>query len=313
MGLVFSSVLTEILPPKCDYTTDDIPDLTGKVVIVTGANTGIGKATAKALLAHNAKVYIAARDENKADLAIKGLKDQTGKESFFLKLDLADLLSVKAAAKEIESKEKELHILINNAGVMYPPIEQVTAQGYDFQFGTNVLGHFYFTKLLMPLLISGAKSSSDGKSRVVNVSSVAHITVNNLNFNTFKDGPARRKRLFGVPLYGQSKFGNIVFATELARRYGDQGIVSTALHPGPIKSDLYRDVPYLLPFASLIMYPASQGAVTSLWAGTSPEGAKLGGKYLVPWCRIGQPHPATQDPELGRQLWEWAEEQVENI
>ncbi|KAF8231776.1 NAD(P)-binding protein [Tricholoma matsutake] len=313
MGLAFSSVYQHLFPPKCTYTVNDIPDLTGKVVIVTGANTGIGKETAKALLSHNAKVYIAARDQSKADLAIKDLEDQTGKESFFLKLDLADLLSVKAAAKEFESKEKELHILFNNAGVMLPPIEKVTAQGYDLQFGTNVLGHFYLTKLLMPLLLSGAKSSPDGKSRVVNVSSVGHIMASNLDFNTFKDGPARRRPSVRSLLYGQSKFGNIVFANELFRRYGDQGIVSTSVHPGNIKTDLYQGVPLMVSLVGFTMYPASTGAVTSLWAGTSVEGAKLGGKYLVPWARLGRAHAGTQDPELGKRLWEWAEEQVENI
>ncbi|KAF8231767.1 NAD(P)-binding protein [Tricholoma matsutake] len=308
------SLLWEIFPQKSHFTVDDIPDLTGKVVIVTGGNAGIGKETAKALLSHNAKVYIAARDEKKAHLAIKDLKDQTGKESFFLMLDLADLLSVKAAAKEFESKEKELHILFNNAGVMYPPTEMVTAQGYDLQFGTNVLGHFYFTKLLMPLLILGAKSSSDGKSRVVNLSSIGHILSGNLNFNTFKDSPARRKELLRFPLYSQSKFGNIVFANELARRYESQGIVSTAVNPGIITTNLYQGIPRVFYFIlGLVMHPVSQGAVTSLWAGTSAESAKLGGKYLVPWARIGLPRAGTQDLELGRQLWEWAEEQVENI
>jgi len=277
-------------------------------------SAGIGKETAKALLSHNAKVYIAARDQRKAQLAIQDLKDQTGKQSWFLKLDLADLHSVKAAAEEFQTKEKQLHILFNNAGVMCPSIELVTAQGYDLQFGTNFLGHFYFTKLLLPVLISGAKSSSDGKSRIVNLSSAGHLLVRNLNFNTFKDGPARRKCSI-IPLYGQSKFANIVFANELDRQYENQGIVSTSVHPGLISTDLFREYPKFLIYigAWFVMYPASQGAVTQLWAGTSVEGAELGGKYLVAWARAGQPYARTQDPALGRQLWEWAEEQVKDI
>ncbi|RDB18051.1 hypothetical protein Hypma_000729 [Hypsizygus marmoreus] len=310
---VAQSLLLETFPPKATYSVDDIPDLTGKVIIVTGSNTGIGKETAKALLAHGAKVYIAARNQEKADSAIADLKAQTGKEGIFLKLDLADLPSIKSAAEEFLSKEKELHVLFNNGGVMVPPLDQVTVQGYDLQFGTNFLGHFYFTKLLLPALISGAKSSLDGKARVVNTASSGHVFAHGLDFNTFKDGPKRRSQ-FVFPLYAQSKYANIVFANELARRYADQGIVSTAVNPGNLRSDLQRHLPKMLTtVAYYFLYPASQGALTQLWAGTSPEGAEFNGKYLVPWARIGTPLAGTQDPELGKQLWAWADEQVEQI
>jgi len=143
MGLVLSYLISSF-PPASHFTVKDIPDLSGKVIIVTGANTGIGKETAKALLSHNAKVYIAARSKEKAEQAIADLKDQTGKEAIFLKLDLSDLNSVKAAAEEFQSQEKALHVLFNNAGVMMPPMDQLTTQGYDLQIGTNTLGPFYF-------------------------------------------------------------------------------------------------------------------------------------------------------------------------
>ncbi|KAG6808463.1 hypothetical protein H0H92_004035, partial [Tricholoma furcatifolium] len=187
---------------KSAFSVDDIPDLAGRVMIVTGANTG--KETAKALLAHNAKVYIAARNKEKTEAAIEDLKAATGKEAIFLKVDLADLPSIKAGAEEFLSKEKELHVLFNNGGVMIPPIELLTEQGYDLQFGTNVLGHFYLTKLLLPALLAGAKSSSDGKARVVNTSSSAHMS-GALDFNTFKDSP-KRKKTASFTLYAQSKF-----------------------------------------------------------------------------------------------------------
>lgn len=311
MGSAISS-FHQIFPPKSKFAVEDIPDLTGKIIIVTGASGGIGKETAKALLAHNAKVYIAARSKEKVDSAIKDLKEQTGKEALFLKLDLGDLPSIKAAVQEFESKEKELHVLFNNAGVMIPPLDMVTTQGYDLQFGTNVLGHFYFTKLLLPVLLAGVKSSSDGKARVVNTSSMGHIS-GSLDFNTFKDGPARKKST-SWNMYAQSKFGNVVFSNEPARRYGDQGIVSTALHPGNIRTDLQRHTPKLInSLAQFVLYPAHQGALTQLWAGTSVAGAELNGKYLVPWARIGAPRKGVEDPQLGKQLWEWLEEQVENI
>ncbi|KAG6849931.1 hypothetical protein H0H93_003460 [Arthromyces matolae] len=278
------SYFTQAYPPSPTFSVDDIPDLTGRVVIVTGANT----------------VYIAARNKQKTEEAIKDLKDSTGKEAIFLHVDLADLPTIKAGAEDFLR------------GVMTPPIEDLTKQGYDLQFGTNVLGHFYLTKLLLPALISGAKSSPDGKARVVNTSSSGHMS-GFLDFNTFKDSPKRRKYL-SFSLYAQSKFGNVVFAQELARRYEDQGIVSTSLNPGNLRSDLQRHMPTII--ASItrsLIYPTPYGALTQLYAGTTAAGAELNGKYLIPWARIGAAIPATQDPELGKQLWNWAEEQVADI
>ncbi|KAG2121877.1 hypothetical protein DEU56DRAFT_90952 [Suillus clintonianus] len=316
MGSVIS-YLIDAAPPKTSYSVDQIPDLTGKVVIVTGANTGIGKETAKALLAHGAKVYIAARNQASSEEAIRQLKQETGNEAIFLTLDLANLKTIKASAEEFLSKETQLHILINNAGVMASPVELVTADGYDLQFGTNVLGHYYFTKLLLPILTSTAKSTSEGNVRVVNVASCAHL-FGGLDFNTFKDGPARKK-CSTAGLYNQSKFGNVVLALELAKRYGDQGIISTALNPGNIKSDLQRHVEPQLPsivkqiLANVVLYETSQGALTQLYAATSPEAASLNGKYLVPWARVRSPRQETQDAQLGKALWEWLEEQVKDM
>jgi len=311
MGNLFS-IIAESFPPQPIFTVDDIPDLSGQIIIVTGGNTGIGKETVKELLNHDAKVYLAARNQEKAFAAIKELSEVTGKEAIFLKLDLSDLKGIKAAAEEFLSKETQLHVLFNNAGVMVPPVEQLTADGYDLQFGTNVLGHFYFTKLLLPTLIATAKTSSDGKARVVNTSSLGHI-FNGVNFNTLKDSPTRRRTLTQV-LYHQSKRGNVIYATELARRYGDQGIVSTSLNPGNISTDLQRHAGVVTRLITeIITYQPKYGALTQLWAGTAPWGATMNGKYLRPWARLGYPHPDSQDPELGKQLWTWLEEQVENV
>ncbi|TDL27093.1 NAD-binding protein [Rickenella mellea] len=296
-------------PPKSKFNVTDIPDLTGKVVIVTGGNTGIGKETVKALLQHNAKVYMASRSKAKAEEAIADLKKDTGKEAIFLQLDLASLDAVKKAAEEYTNKESRLHILFNNGGVMIPPVKEVTVDGYDLQFGTNVLGHFYFTKLLLPTLLETAKDTPDGKVRVVNTSSSMHM-VGKLNFDTFRDGK-KRLGMGTQSLYGQSKFGNVVFSRELARRYGDQGIVSTSLNPGNLKTDLQRHAPALVrSIMNSILYPAPYGALTQLYAGTSPDGADMNGKYLIPWARIGTPRKETSDPEAGVKLWEWLEEQV---
>jgi NAD(P)-dependent dehydrogenase (short-subunit alcohol dehydrogenase family) len=313
MGVALS-IIQETFPPRPTWSTNDIPDLKGKVVIVTGGNAGIGFETAKALLSHNAKVYIGARNQTKSEEAIKSLKELTGKEAIFLKLDLADLRAVKGAAEEFLSKEHELHILYNNGGVMAPPVEQLTADGYDLQFGTNALGHFYFTKLLLPALISTAKASPDGHVRVVTVSSLGHI-FGKLNFNAFKDGPAR-KAMGSDNLYTQSKVANVVVATELARRYGDQGIISVSLNPGNVRTELGR---HLGPVKKAIITYFSnrqdpeRGALTQLWGGTSPEGKNMNGKYLIPLARVGAATAYSQDSQTGKELWAWLEEQVQDL
>ncbi|KAJ6607901.1 NAD(P)-binding protein [Mycena sp. CBHHK59/15] len=321
------STLSQFVVPKTKFRVEDIPDLSGKVMIVTGGYSGIGFETTKALLMHDAKVYIAGRNKSKGEEAMKRLRQETGKtELYFLELDLADLPSVKKAAESYLSLETQLHVLFNNGGVMHPPNEQLTAQGYDLQFGTNVIGnisipcttgHFYFTKLLLPTLLETAKTSADGKARVVNTSSFGHVMAKGVDYDNLTDTPKRRK-MGAQYLYSQSKFGNIVFSAELARRYGDQGLVSTSLNPGNLKTELVRHwtspgAKLLKLFGHLIVYPAHLGALTQLYAGTTEAGAELNGKYLVPWARIGAARPETQDKEAGKKLWAWLEEQVESI
>ncbi|KAG8901966.1 hypothetical protein FRB99_004984 [Tulasnella sp. 403] len=228
------SLLAESFPPKPTFMPErDIPDLSGKVIIVTGGNTGIGKETIKQLLLKNAKVYMASRTKSRAEAAIAELQEKTGRTALFLELDLGDLDAIRRAAEEFKSKEKALHILFNSAGVMTPPIDQLTNDGYDLQFGTNVLGHAHFTLLLIPELLAGAKSSADGKARVVNTSSNGAYLHPKILWDTLTD-TTERKNLGSRYLYFQSKFGNAVFSNELARRYGKQGIISNALNPGNV-------------------------------------------------------------------------------
>ncbi|KAF5342505.1 hypothetical protein D9611_001521 [Ephemerocybe angulata] len=310
---IVRNFIDQAYPPKARFSTSDIPDLTGEVAIVTGANTGVGKVTAKELLSHNAKVYFAARDKTRAEQAIEELKEETGKEGIFLQLDLSDLHSVKRAVEEFQKQETQLHILFNNAGVMEPPIEQLTKQGYDLQFGTNVLGHFYLTKLLLPSLLA-AKALNGKAGRVIHTSSLSATFANTLEFNTFIDGPARRK-LGKRPLYNQSKLGNVVISNEFARRYGEQGLISAAVNPGNLKSDLQRHVgrvPKAI-MTFLFLHPIEFGALTQLWAGTTEEGSNMNGKYLIPWARHGPPPPASLNEELGKELWDWLEKQVESV
>lgn len=295
---------------KPRWTPAQMQDLAGKVVIVTGGSSGIGKQIVKELLLHNAKVYLATRNPEKTERVIKELTEATGKTAVFLELDLGDLKSVKAAAEVFLSKERTLDILFNNGGVMLAPKDMVTVQGHDYHFGVNVLGHFYFTKLLLPTLLS------TGKARVVTTSSSGiYLNLGNrILFETLTDGPARKTKS-PADLYIQSKVGDAIFALELARRYGDKGIVSISLNPGNLKTDLDRHAKWLnsIVLWFLLIWPATWGAWTSLWAGTSPENEDANGKFMVPWCREGAMTKVVRDPESGEKLWVWMEDQVKNI
>ncbi|CAE6380632.1 unnamed protein product [Rhizoctonia solani] len=203
-------------------------------------------------------------------------------------------------------------------GVMQPPVEQRTANGYDLQFGTNVLGHYFFTSLLLPTLIYTAKNSpiAKGHTKVVNTSSMAAFFVwrGRIIWETLGADAASvqacKKSGTGF-LYCQSKLGNVLFSNELAKRYGEQGIISCSVHPGVIQSELARYIPSLFAKAySLFVYPASQGALTQLWAGTTPEGLNHNGKFLVPWAQVGDIPSGARDEKVAKKLWTWFEEQV---
>ncbi|KAH9028045.1 NAD(P)-binding protein [Lactarius deliciosus] len=304
------SVLQQSFPPKPKWGVNDIPDLTGKVILVTGGNTGIGKETVKQLLAHNAKVYLAARSAQKANEAIAELKNETGKQAIFLQLDLSDIPAVRKSAQEFLSKESQLHVLINNAGVMMSPKEQVTAQKYDMQFGTNVIGHWLLTELLLPALFAATDAAPfHEKARVVTVSSTVNYLTTGLDFDALADGP-KRTQYGELELYNKSKFGNVVVARELARRYGDK-IVSTSLNPGSIRTDLLRHQPgWRNALVHWLMYPVSYGALTQLYCATAPSAADANGKFFIPWTRLGEPNKAALDPQVGERLWSWLENET---
>ncbi|KZV84163.1 NAD(P)-binding protein [Exidia glandulosa HHB12029] len=301
-------VLSQSFPPPPTWSVDDMPNQSGRVHLVTGGAAGIGLETTKALLMKDATVYIATRNRRKAEAAIALLKEETGNEAHFLELDLASLESVKRAATEFLAKETALHVLYNNAGVLFTDMKLMTVDGYDLQFGTNVLGHFYLTRLLMPALIAG-------QARVVNVSSVMPLilTAPTSSFDYLTDGPDRRKLSLGkYRMYGISKLGNILHAKELHRRYAQDGIVATAVNPGILKTDLYKTMPsrFRRWIYDRLLYPPPFGAITQLYAGTAPEGASMGGQFLVPWARIGPTSVEASDADLARRLWDWLEEQV---
>ncbi|KAI0700475.1 NAD-P-binding protein [Cytidiella melzeri] len=312
MGATFSALIETFFPGKPQWGVDDIPDQSDKVIIVTGGNTGIGKETVKALLAKNAKVYIATRNKEKTLAAIEDLKKQTGNEAIFLPLDLSDLKSVKACAEEFLRKEKELHVLFNNAGVMRCPINELTAQGFDMQFGVNVIGHWYLTELLMPALLAVPETHPGQKARIITTSSLGAF-LSPIQWDTFEDTPQRKKRS-PSELYNQSKLGNAVVSNEVARRYGDKGIVAISLNPGNISSELQRYLVGMTGFLiSKILHPTPIGAITQLYGGTDPRALELNGAFLAPWARVGTPCKAALDPAVGKKLWGWLETHTQNI
>ncbi|KZT65718.1 NAD(P)-binding protein [Daedalea quercina L-15889] len=304
-------VMVESYPPKTTFSADQIPDLAGRVMIVTGGNTGIGKATVKALLQHDAKVYMASRSRDKAEAAIEDLKKETGKEAMFLELDLADYASIRRAAEEFLSKEPHLHVLFNNAGVMWCPPDMLGPDNYDLQWFTNVLGPFLFTRLLLPALIAGKATSPDGHTRIITTSS-SGAYLQTINWDSLKDGPARRK-MSPQMLYCQTKFANVVVTRQLAKRYADEGILAISLNPGNIDTDLARytsgTVRRIL--KTFLLYPAHLGALTQLWAGTMPEALDHNGGFLIPWARVGKCRREAYDDVLGEKLWDWLENAIE--
>ncbi|KAF9019195.1 NAD(P)-binding protein [Hymenopellis radicata] len=285
---------------------EDIPDLSGKVIIVTGGSSGIGKDLIKVLLQHNAKVYLAARNPAKSAQVIAELEEATKRRAIFLKMDLADLHSVKAAAEEFIAKESELHYLFINGGVMLTPIEETTVQGYDQQFGTNVLGHFYLTKLLLPTLEATAAATPNlGPVRIITTSSSASLF-----------GHTFRREAHTGQLYTQSKVGNALVAMELASRYGDKGIVSNYCNPGNLRrTNLVTHVTgfLMIVLSFLLIYPSEWGAYTLLWAAFGSGSENTNGKYIIPWGRVGKPGPCLRNRELAPKLWSWLEQQVKDI
>ena len=196
----------------------------------------------RVLLLHNATVYLAARSESSAQAAIEELQKQTGKTAKFLHLDLSDLLAVRAAAQEFLKKEKRLDVLFNNAGVFLAPRDKLTAQGYDMTVGTNVLGPFLFTQLLLPALSSPQNAK---KGRIISTSSVTHYFAPHFDFAVARPGAARDKLgrdwLGNDILYAQTKTAETVLAKERARRYGDK-IVNIAINPGNIQTNMQRNM-----------------------------------------------------------------------
>ena len=291
------------------WTKENIPYQTGKTVIVTGANAGIGYETALALYEKGAKVILACRDLNKANAAAKAIQGVESEGSVeVLHLDLSDLTSVKKAAETFKNNHQQLDLLINNAGVMVPPASK-TVQGFELQFGTNVLGHYAFTGYLYPLL------KATPQSRIVTVSSLVY-RLGNIDYGNLKlekDYDPNRE-------YAQSKLGNLLFTNELQRRIEKSGdsVLSVSSHPGITQTELARYITKEQ-FDNMIevygeLMPTAQGALPSLYAATNPD--IIGADFIGPDGDGGlRGYPAKEeilplalDEAEAKKLWAFAEE-----
>ena len=271
----------------------------GKTVIVTGANTGIGKETALDLAKRGARVIMACRDLKKGETALNDIVEKTGSKNVVLKqLDLASLKSIREFAENVNKNEPRLHVLINNAGVMLVPELTKTEDGFEMQMGVNHLGHFLLTNLLLDLL----KISTP--SRIVVVSSVGHeMFTTKMKFDNINSETIYEK----WDAYGQSKLANILFARELAKRLDGTGVTVNCLHPGVIFTELLRDTGseyyyYLWPLITLFGKTIEQGAQTTIHLAVSEEVEGVTGLYFDN-CKPKEPTKAAQDDEDANKLW----------
>jgi NAD(P)-dependent dehydrogenase (short-subunit alcohol dehydrogenase family) len=292
------------------WTTADIPDQNGRVAVITGANTGLGYETALALAAHGAHVVLAVRNLDKGKDAISRITSQSPQADVALQeLDLTSLESTRAAAEQLRADHDRIDLLINNAGVMYTPKSQ-TKDGFELQFGTNHLGHFAFTGLLLDKLLPVAGS------RIVTVSSVGHRILADIHFDDLQWERSYNR----VAAYGQAKLANLLFTYELQRRLASHGTtIAAAAHPGMSDTELMRNMPAPLVsafggIAPLVAQNPAMGALPTLRAASDPT--VLGGQYYGPagfaqsrgYPKVVGSSKKSHDADRQRRLWAVSEE-----
>eukprot|EP00164_Ancoracysta_twista_P001232 GFYU01001616.1.p1 GENE.GFYU01001616.1~~GFYU01001616.1.p1 ORF type:complete len:332 (-),score=86.20 GFYU01001616.1:48-1043(-) len=277
-----------------------LKDLKGKRAIVTGANTGIGKETARVLAIAGMEVIIACRSETRGLAARDELREVTGSDKIIFKsLDLGSLKSVKSFADDVLSEGTPLKLLINNAGVMAIPEYQETEDGVEMQWGVNHLGHFYLTDLLTPLLAEA------GAARVVILSSRAHRRgPKKFMIQNVPDTP---ESYGSLSTYGMTKMCNLWHARQLNALYASRGqdITAYSVHPGVVATELVRQREWmtkLLPWVAFLLKTPSQGAATSLYCALRPEALQHAGDYFSD-CTLGSKFSYWESDEFASQLW----------
>jgi NAD(P)-dependent dehydrogenase (short-subunit alcohol dehydrogenase family) len=295
------------------WTADRIASQAGKTALITGANSGIGFQAALELARHGAHVLVGARDAVKGQAAVdRILTEVPGAAVELAVVDMASLASIRAFAGAFAARGLALDLLINNAGVMALPTRELTADGFERQFGTNHLGHFALTGLLIPPLLAAHAP------RVVTVSSLAHRG-GKIDFSNLQS----EKKYVPWDAYNTSKLANLLFALELDRRAraARSRLVSIPVHPGIAKTNIFgatgpKDMKKLAMgvLSPFLMQPDSMGALPTLYAATVPEAN--GGEYIGPdgfmnfkgYPAVEQPKPQALDRDTARRLWEVSEE-----
>src|SRR5216684_3541940 len=293
---------------KAKWTSDDVPGQQGRLAVVTGANTGLGFETARVLAARGASVVLAVRDTEKGNAAAARIAGTApGATVTVQPLDLASLESVRAAAAGLRARHPRIDLLINNAGVMFPP-KQTTVDGFELQLGTNHLGHFALTGLLLEQMLPVPGS------RVVTLSSLAHRIRARINFGDLQGERSYRR----VAAYSQSKLANLMFTYELARRLSGAGTtiaVAAAAHPGLASTELTRNSSAAsAALARLISQKPAMGALPTLRAATDP--GVLGGQYYGPgrlfgtrgYPELAESSGQSRDTAIQRRLWTASEQ-----
>lgn len=279
-------------------------DQAGRVALITGANTGIGRVTAVKLARRGARVFLACRDAQRTQPVLDEIAALPGAlPATWLPLDLGDFQSVRQCADAFLAHDLPLHLLINNAGVAGG--HGLTRSGFELAFGINHMGHFLLTQLLLPRLRGSAPA------RVVTVASRAHRRVATLPPLEQLRQPTRTR--LGVAEYGASKLANILFSAELARQLAGSGVSAYALHPGVVASEIWRVLPTPLRWLLHLrpMLNTEEGARTSLYCATDPSLAKHSGLYYSDGLPV-TPSAAAQDEKLARSLWHWSASWVQD-
>ena len=268
----------------------------GKLVLVTGATSGIGKEAALALAKMGARVALVARDPTRGEAARAEIAAASGNGDVTLFVaDLSSQKEIRRLADEIRAKHDRLDVLLNNAGVMMTK-RVLTADGFETTFAVNHLAYVLLTRLLLPLVTAAAPS------RIVNVASEAHRR-GTIAFDDLQGA----KSYGGVAAYGQSKLANILFTYELARRLEGKGVTANCLHPGVIGTGIARNAPWPIgPVWRLLFRSAESGARTSVFLASSPDAAGVTGKYFIDEKPV-RSNRESCDPEIARRLWDVSE------
>jgi NAD(P)-dependent dehydrogenase (short-subunit alcohol dehydrogenase family) len=297
----------------------DIPSLEGKVILVTGGNSGLGLATIDAIARHSpSKIYLAARSRSKAEAARASIlaSAATNTNIVLLDLDIADFASVRKAAATVLANTDRLDILQLNAGISTVPW-RTTTDGYEVQFGTNYLGHVLLTQLLMPLLLKTSQMSG-ADVRIIAMSSKGHNYAPKPEGICFDQLKTPMSDVSAYPLYGQSMLAKALFAAEMARRYPQ--ITTTSLHPGLVKTNVWtgekQGPQWLLhlviqPFVAIAGVTAKEGVKGQLWCSFAQKSKVKNGAYYDPVGLLGRESKLARDNALAKKLWEWTEKELQ--